>query len=110
MRTELGKISAVHFGHCGYNDAELGIGFTLSGDSIGVQDSRGFWDVGMIKSEGAEWNEAYRDDRYAKIMRYLSGLLKDAKVHTVADLKGIPVEMKFDGNLLKSWRMLKEVI
>jgi hypothetical protein len=43
-------------------------------------------------------------------MRYLSKLLKEAKVSSVYKLKGIPVEVTFDGNMLKEWRILKEVL
>jgi hypothetical protein len=43
-------------------------------------------------------------------MRFLSKLLKDAKVRSVDKLKGIPVEAIFDGNVLKEWRVLTEVL
>jgi hypothetical protein len=43
-------------------------------------------------------------------MRYVSSLLKDAKVNSVDQLKGKPVEVTFDGNMLKSWRILTEVL
>jgi hypothetical protein len=43
-------------------------------------------------------------------MRYVSKLLKDAKVDAVQKLQGIPVEVTFDGNLLKEWRILTEVL
>jgi hypothetical protein len=43
-------------------------------------------------------------------MRYLSKLLNEAKVSSVDKLKGIPVEVTFDGNMLKEWRILTEVL
>jgi hypothetical protein len=43
-------------------------------------------------------------------MRYVSKLLKDAKVNSVDELKGKPVEVTFDGNMLKEWRILTEVL
>jgi hypothetical protein len=43
-------------------------------------------------------------------MRYVSTLLKEAKVNSVDMLKGKPVEVTFDGNTLKSWRILTEVL
>jgi hypothetical protein len=43
-------------------------------------------------------------------MRYISSLLKDAKVDSVDKLKGKPVEVTLDGNQLKSWRILTEVL
>jgi hypothetical protein len=36
--------------------------------------------------------------------------LKDAKVNSVDELKGKPVEVTFDGNMLKEWRILTEVL
>jgi hypothetical protein len=43
-------------------------------------------------------------------MRYVSKLLKEAKVDSVDKLKGKPVEVTFEGNTLKSWRILTEVL
>jgi hypothetical protein len=43
-------------------------------------------------------------------MRFVSKLLKEAKVNSVDKLKGIPVEVTFDGNILKDWRILTEVL
>ncbi len=42
-RKELGRIERCDFGQGGYNDAEIGIGFTLSGKGWGVQDFWGYW-------------------------------------------------------------------
>jgi len=43
-------------------------------------------------------------------MRFVSKLLKEAKVDNVDKLKGIPVEVTFDGMMLKEWRVLTEVL
>jgi hypothetical protein len=43
-------------------------------------------------------------------MRYVSKLLKEAKVDSVEKLKGKPIEATFDGNMLKEWRILTEVL
>lgn len=43
-------------------------------------------------------------------MRYVSGLLKDAKVSSVDRLVGKPIEATFDGQVLESWRILTEAI
>jgi hypothetical protein len=37
-------------------------------------------------------------------------ILTDAKVYSVDKLKGKPVELTFDGNMLKEWRILTEVL
>jgi hypothetical protein len=43
-------------------------------------------------------------------MRYVSKLLKESKVDSVEKLKGKPVEVTFEGNMLKEWRILTEVL
>jgi hypothetical protein len=43
-------------------------------------------------------------------MRYISDLLHDAKVDSVEKLKGVPVEILFEGNTLKEWRIFTEVL
>lgn len=111
MEKKLGKIESVKFGIGGYQDCQLGIHFTLSDGSWGVGDSKTSWDSERIKcSEHAKWTEDDRSQNYADIMRYVSKLLKDAKVESVEQLKGKPVEVTFDGNLLKEWRILTEVL
>ena len=110
MKKRLGKIESISFGKTGYQEAELGLGITFSFDSSGVQWSESFWDANHIKSDGCQWTEKDRDKRYAKIMRLISDLLHQAKVENVGQLKGVPVELTFDGNLLKKWRILEEVI
>lgn len=113
MEKRLGKIENVMFGIGGYQKARIGLHVTLSfrGDDWGVADSRSAWDAEIIKcSEHCNWTEADRDKQYAEILRYVSKLLKDAKVDTVDELKGIPVEVTFDGYSLKEWRVLTEVL
>ena len=57
------------------------------------------------------WNpEEDRSKQYDEIMRYVSDLLHTAKVDTVDQLKGIPVEATFEGMTLKEWRILDEVL
>lgn len=111
MEKKLGKIEKVHFGLGGYQGAMIGLHVTLGDGSWGVGDSRANWDAEQIKwSEHTKWTEEERDQSYAEIMRYVSTLLKEAKVNSVDMLKGKPVEVTFDGNTLKSWRILTEVL
>jgi hypothetical protein len=111
VEKRLGKIESVSFGLGGYQGAMLGLHFTLGNGSWGVGDSRAHWDAEQIKwSENTKWSEEDRDGWYAEIMRYVSKLLKDAKVDSVDKLKGKPVEVTFDGNQLKEWRILTEVL
>jgi len=111
MEKKLGKIESVRFGIGGYQDCQLGVHFTLGDGSWGVGDSRSVWDPERIKcSEYSKWTEEDRNKSMNEIMRYVSSLLNDAKVSNVDQLKGIPVEVTFDGNLLKEWRILTEVL
>jgi len=112
----LGKIESVKFGHVGYQNAMLGISLSFSFDeSCGVATDRSTWDAEIIEcTNNSKWTEEDRSKKYDEIMRYISKLLKDAKCDDVADLKGKPVELEFDGEgwggTLKDWRILVEVL
>jgi hypothetical protein len=111
MEKKLGKIESVRFGHGGYQEACLGLSVTLSGGSWGVGDFKGSWDAELIKhTENCKWTEEDRAKGYDETMRFLSKLLKEAKVSSVEKLKGVPVECTFDGMMLKDWRILTEVL
>jgi hypothetical protein len=113
MATEkkLGKIESVKFGIGGYQDCQLGIHFTLGNGGWGVCDSKSAWDAERIEhTKYTKWTEEDRDKDYAGIMRYLSKLMKDAKVTSVDQLKNKPVEVIFEGDMLKEWRILTEVL
>lgn len=111
MEKKIGKIEAVKFGLGGYQGCMIGLHVTLSSGGWGVGDSKAAWDAESIKwSENCKWTEEDRDKQYAEVMRYVSTLLKNAKVDTVDKLKGIPVEVTFDGNMLQEWRVLTEVL
>ena len=111
MEKKLGKIESVSFGLGGYQGTMLGLHVTLGDGSWGVSDTKGNWDSEQIEcSDHCKWTESDRDEWFAEIMRYVSKLLKDAKVSSVDELKGKPVEVTFDGNMLKEWRILTEVL
>lgn len=111
MEKKLGKIERVSFGYGGYQDAMLGLTVTLSANGWGVNDFKGSWDAETIKhTEHTKWTEEERSKSYDETMRFLSKLLKEAKVSSVDKLKGVPVECTFDGTLLRDWRILTEVL
>jgi len=114
MIKQLGKIKNVKFGIGGYQNAMIGIHFTLGGDGWGIGDTWSVWDYEIIKrSEHAKWTEQDRDMNMVDIMRKISKLLKDAKVSSVDELAGIPIEVTLDGDgfgSLKEWRVLTEVL
>lgn len=108
---KLGKISQVRFGHGGYQDAMLGIHLTFTGEGWGVDTSIAHWDAEQIPcSDRSKWSEQDRDNWYASTMRRVSTLLADAKVRDVMALMNKPVEVTFEDNTLKGWRLLTEVI
>jgi hypothetical protein len=113
MEVKLGKIKDVYFGFGGYQECMIGINFTLEGKEgcWGVGTSKVAWDKNIIKCDKfCKWTEKDRSKQYDEIVRYISDLLKDAKVSKIEDLKNVPVEVTFDSNQLKSWRILKEVL
>ena len=111
METKLGKIGEVYFGFGGYQEACIGINFTLEGKGWSVGDGKTAWDKNIIKCDkGCKWTEKDRSKQYDEIVRYISDLLRDAKVFKIEDLENIPIEATFDSMMLKSWRILKEVL
>jgi len=112
MKKRLGKIETVKFGLGAYQGAMIGLHVKLGGvDGWGVCDTKSAWDPEIVEhSKHCKWTENSRDKLFAEIIRYISKLLKQAKVQTIDQLKGIPIEATFDGNTLKKWRILEEVL
>jgi len=108
MRKELGSIKKAHIGFGGYQDAMLGATFELGGNSWGVGDFWGFWDTEWTPN--CAWSEKDRIEYLGNTFLRIGKLLKEAKCDSFDDLVGTPVEVEFDGNLLKSWRVLGEVL
>jgi len=108
MNKSIGKITSVCFGFGGYQDVQFGI-------SIGVDTESGcactgIWVWTSKPDKHTKWTIIDQNNYYAKIMRYIIKLMKDAKVDNIEDLKGKPIEATWDGQYLKSIRILTEVI
>lgn len=111
MDKRLGKITSVSFGIGGYQDAMLGIFIFFESDGWCMGTDKCAWDCNLIPcSEHAKWTESDRSKQYDEIMRFISGILSKAKVKSVDQLKGIPVEIETENMTLKSWRVLTEVL
>lgn len=112
MKKELGKISRVHFGHGGYQDAQIGLFLTLEGTGWGVQTQfSGGWSMMIKHSPGCKWTEEGRVKNCGEMVLRISELLIKAKVDDVAELVGVPVEATFDDSRkLESFRILEEVL
>lgn len=101
----IGKIEEIEFAS---QDGRIGFWFTLSGKSWGVGDFWGDW--GMERSEDASWTEKDRRQRLGRAVMRIQALFEAAKVTSLSELKGKPVEAEFEQNTLKSWRILTEAI
>lgn len=108
LRTELGRIQKASFGWGGYQDVMIGLSLTLGGKSWGVLDFKGMW--GCDRTENSKWTEEDRLRQLGEACMFLRDTLQKAGVQSVEQLIGVPIEATFDGNLLKSWRVLDEVL
>lgn len=107
----LGKISAIRIGSGGYQDAMFGISFELSFDgSSGIGDFWGAWGAGIKNTASCKWAESDRQEQLADAFWRLAKLMQEAKVNDFTKLAGVPVEVEIEGNTLKSWRVLTEVL
>ena len=108
QRKELGKINSASFGMGGYQDACIGLNLSFGGKGWGVCKFYGSWAI--ARSEYAKWSQ---DDRLREIglagMK-LAELLEKTHKRDVSQLVGTPVECTFEGNELKEWRLLEEVL
>jgi hypothetical protein len=108
MRKELGCIKKATFGEGGYQEAMIGIAFTIGGNSWGIGDFWGYW--ALDRTAHTKWAESERIESLGKMTLRIAKLLADAKKSHVGALAGTPVEVTLDGNKLHSWRVLTEVI
>lgn len=108
---KIGKIQSISFGFGGYQDAMLGLSISLGSESgWAVGDFRGGWGPQITCDKYCKWTEADRSKLYADTIRFIGELLTQAKKEKIDQLKGVPVEVEFDGMTLKSWRILTEAI
>lgn len=110
MRKELGKIKSVFFGVV---DFQLGLhfDFSINGGVSGVLWRDCFLDYETVKnSDFSDWTDKERDEECINLLKRFSKYLKEAKVDKIENLKNIPVELTFENNTLRSWRILTEVL
>ena len=105
---ELGKIQSVEFGMGGYQDAMIGISFSLGGAGWGVSDFWGDWATDV--TERTQWTHEQRCNRLGQTVWRVKKLLDESKAQTVSELKGKPIEATFVDMKLTGWRILKEVL
>lgn len=109
MKKKLGKIRDLKFGLGGYQDCQLGLSMTLDmkGSCVGAF-VQGGWAID--RPDYAQWTEVDRAKQQADLCTKLISLMKDAGVDDVMKLEGVPVEVTIEGNALKDWRILTEVL
>lgn len=112
LYTKLGKITKAEFGHCGYQEMFVGLSLDFSFDTCANIGSAitGGWYVGNKWNENCKWTLEENSLQHAEMIEKVSQILVDAKVEFVSQLKGKPVELTFDGTILKKWRILTEVL
>lgn len=105
---EIGKITKVYFGFGGYDNAMIGISFMLAGPAWGCGDFWGYWSGSLTPN--TQWTEDDRQRSLGETVMRISALLSAAKVKTVNELDGKPIEATFHRGRLQSWRILEEVL
>lgn len=101
----LGKISGAQLGHDGDGRFGLRLDFDMHGS--GVSTFVGHWST---RPERAQWTTEDQAKAFADVMYLLRDTLTAAKRRDVSQLVGIPVEVTIEGGMLKSWRVLEEVL
>ncbi len=105
---KLAKINSIRLGSGGYQDAMFGITFSFTGQGWGVDDFWGVWS--REPDQYTPWTSQDRIQRIGEIMVRLMSVMKQAKVQSLEDLEGIPVEITLEHNTIKDWRILEEVL
>lgn len=106
--TRIGKIRSVRYGFGGYQDAMYGISFDLGGKGWGVGDFWGTW--AQEPDEYTKWTKKDQDKVFLSTSKRILELLKNAEVQSLEELVNTPIEIEFEGNTLKSWRVLTEAV
>ena len=102
---ELGKIEKVEFG---FFDRRFGISFTLKAASGRNVDD--FWGGWVSRPQHAQWTLEEQNVAIAGIWRRLIKTMEQAKANDFMNLVGKPIELTTEGMMLKSWRILTEVL
>jgi hypothetical protein len=107
-RKQLGKIKSITFGLGGYQDACIGLCISFGGEGWGVSTFIGGWAI--ERSDYCKWTEEDRLRDIGKAGMKLVEMLNATRKSEVSQLVNTPVECTFDGNVLRDWRLLSEVL
>lgn len=105
----LGKITEANYGLGSDRDFTFGLQLSFSFDGKGADDP---YHLINMEDPGPYHNFNLEEQNrvIVKESRFLYRLLKDAKCRYVSELVNKPVEVTVDGHLLKSFRILTEVL
>jgi hypothetical protein len=109
----LGKITKATFGFGGYQGAMIGLELDFETSVWSIGDGiYGGWAYGMIDPDkNTKWNEEDRSKQVVEMTKTICEILKDAKVDSISELVGKPIEIASEGwNNNVSWRILTEVL
>lgn len=110
-RKEFGKITNVVFGYGGYQDAQFGLSLSFEGKGWGCGTFiAGGWSLDITADEYAKWTEEDRIRTMGEMVLKVNVIMQKAKVHDVTKLLNKPVEVTFESNTLKDWRIFEEVL
>lgn len=105
----LGKIDYAEFGLLNAYPFMIGLqlGFSLEGGSSHIASTKHTVNI----SKECKWKGENRNEAIAGMVDDVNTILTDAKVKTVSELIGKPVEVTIDeNNTFKDFRILKEVL
>ncbi len=92
-------------------DSRLGWYVEFKGAGFGVGWNLSFWDpTTVVPNEHTKWTESERQTKMINVWHRISEVLERAKTSNVGDLRGIPVEIDIENNLIVKWRVLEEVL
>lgn len=92
-------------------DGRLGWYVEFKGQGFGVGWNLSFWDPEtVIPNEHTKWTEGDRQTKMINTWHQLSKTLRIAKTNNVGDLRGVPVEIDIENNIIQKWRVLEEVL
>lgn len=100
----LGKITKVRYG---FDDhLTFGAYFHLEGSGFGVVASVATGPHHQRNGESLQDFQA----RMGRVSARLVLAMQEAKVQNLHEMEGKPVEVEFEGNMIKDWRILTEVL
>lgn len=97
----LGKISSINFIH---EDSRIGLSVSFEFKHGGTNFFKGVWDSTIVPIEED------RSKSKIDLFNFIEKIMIDAKKNKLSDLKNCPVELRFEENYLKEWRILTEVL